>query len=313
MKTLIPALTRAVTFILIASLPACEGESDSSNWAGAGGGGAQGGTFLQTMCSLLAPCCVDAGLKSDPNLCAQMYGAAVANSQYDPVAGAACESALKAASNDGKVCAVETLNTTTACDGVYKTAGGTRQPGETCDKDSDCAQQTAGKAECLNGYDSATQSSVQTCCNVFDGKVGDSPCVGYKTVSYTVYSVSGAPPAVGYVCDKTQGNTCDSTTKACKALAKLGEACSWNDDCVDAAWCNTTDKVCQAKVGAGQPCATSESQCDATTYCSEAKVCATLVEVGQPCKTSGQCKSDSCTNGACKATTDLSLLFICQQ
>ena len=37
------------------------------------------------------------------------------------------------------------------------------------------------------------------------------------------YSVSGTPPAVGYVCDKTQGITCDSTTKACKALAKAGE------------------------------------------------------------------------------------------
>jgi hypothetical protein len=326
MRKNIPALARALPLILLTSVSACEGESENtSGWGGGGtgsggsgyGGSGYGGSgnpgsgFLYDLCKLLAPCCADAGLKSDPNLCAQMYASAVAGMQYDAQAGAACEAAIKTASNNGTVCAVATLEATSACDGVYKGTGGTRQPGETCDKDSDCAQQPTGTPECLNGYDSTTQSNFESCTNVFDGKAGDTPCVGYKTEKYTVYTVSGKPPTVGYVCDKAQALTCDTTTKACKALAKVGEACSWSDDCVDGAWCST--QLCQAKVGVGQPCTTSESQCDATTYCSDAKVCTTLVENGQPCKTSGECKSASCTNGACKASADLSLMFICQQ
>ncbi|MBI5531883.1 MAG: hypothetical protein HY898_04155 [Deltaproteobacteria bacterium] len=274
-----------------------------------------GGAFLSEMCSLLAPCCAEAGVQSNPGMCAQAYSAMLGSAVYNAQAGEECLTALRTATSNGTVCNMSAMSNP-ACDRAFSKGGGggTRKPGETCSEDSDCAAQSAGDVQCLHGYDSTTNSNTETCTNVLEGKAGDTPCVGTRDGSITMYSTgSGTAPAVGYLCDKAAGITCDYATHACKPLGNIGDACNYSDsDCVDAAWCNTKDKKCAARVGAGSPCTTSKSECDVTTYCNESKVCTTLVANGQPCTTSDQCKSHSCTNGACKATVDFGLMFVCQ-
>jgi len=203
-------------------------------------------------------------------------------------------------------------------------------------------------AECKSGVcniPSSTDTCPQGTC------MGDAmPAPGGAGATCATATGTTSPCAVGYYCDfntmvctelKAAGATCGSTnecafglgcagmtTRTCKVLPKLGEACP-DGVCRDAGnYCNGSSQC--AKIGLeGSACAQGTGQCsnyypcdlstnkctkapatgepcsgrcfDANTFCDTSSVtptCVTLKPDGQTCTGSSQCESDHCGFGS---------------
>jgi hypothetical protein len=96
-------------------------------------------------------------------------------------------------------------------------------------------------------------------------------------------------------------------------MGKIGEACTGGSyACTKDAYCDFATKVCVARKAVGAACESFSAQCADGSYCNTTtKVCTTAVADGAACKTSGECASNSCVNGACRAPSNLTTEFLC--
>jgi hypothetical protein len=292
-----------------------------SGGSGGGGGASTPSSFSQQICQLYASnCCVKAGKSSDPAQCTAFYDAFTKNQQYNGAQGQACIDALNAKASTPEFCA-NGLDEP-ACQGVFTapgSAGGTRQPGDTCTEDSDCAPATEGKVECETHFDNKG-GETRTCQVQIPGKEGDTPCLGTKDGNLTSFSSSGdqTTPPRGFICDVASGVYCDSTSHACKKIGDVGADCSNGGQyaCVKAAYCDFTSHTCVARIPVGGDCgsSTSSSSCADKSYCDQTtKKCTAGLPEGSPCESSQQCESGTCVNKACgkSSSGDFSTALLC--
>jgi hypothetical protein len=173
-----------VTVAALAALVACS----SSN----GGGASTAAGFAQQYCSLLAPCCADAGLGTNTSSCAALISDL--GQGYNPSAGQACLDAETQASKEPWFCSSTSMSNA-ACSNVFSgsssgsSSGGSSggvQPGGSCQFDTDCAPAPGGGASCLGGGFSADGGLAGSqCIQTTTGASGQGPCIGTVSGSST--------------------------------------------------------------------------------------------------------------------------------
>jgi hypothetical protein len=293
---------------------ACGGGS-----SGTGGGSnvaTSSSSFLQQYCDLLVPCCSTINKTGDSNKCQQLFGAFVGSAQYDAAAGGKCLDELHAAQSKPTFCNLDSTDSPD-CSNVFATGGGgTKQPGEPCSQDSECASQPDGKVRCETSFDSKG-GQTRICQDQIVGKAGDTPCVGTKDGNVTTFSGTSAttPPPKGYVCDVANSIYCDGTSLKCTAMADVGGACTGSSySCVKTAYCDTSIMKCAARLAVDADCSKAFSGCVDGAYCDQtSKKCTAALATGSPCTTSQQCGKAQCVNGKCDASSggNLGLALIC--
>jgi hypothetical protein len=304
-------------------LLACGGSSTGS------GGGSSGGSsvastsssFCQQYCDLLVPCCSTINKTGDSNKCQQLFSALAGSATYDSAKGSKCLDELRTAQSSPTFCNMDS-SVAPDCSGVLaQGGGGTKQPGEPCTADTDCATQTDGKVTCATSFDSKTGAETKVCQDQIDGKEGDTPCAGTKdgnTTSFSGSGTQGPPPARAYICDVANGLYCDGTSLKCTKIQDVGGACSTSGStqyaCVKTAYCDFTKKQCVARLDVGADCSTAFDGCVDTAYCDQTtKKCTAALPAGSACTTSQQCGKAQCVNGKCNASSNgnIGLAFIC--
>ena len=277
-----------------------------------GGGGSDSQSFINEFCGLYAPCCAKVNKPTDGATCRALYGGLLGAQQYDAAKGSACLSELRALSSTPTFCDGSATGAS-SCKGAFKESGsGTKQPGEDCLKDGDCAPSAEGSVNCASSYSSSAQT--KSCQVELEGKAGDTPCISTRdgnTTSYTSTSSSGGdagptrPAAKGYVCDVAKGVYCSSKTKACVPIQEVGAPCEGFDTyaCVKAAFCDYASKKCVARRAIGEDCANNSLACAEKTNCDpQTKKCIKGLDDGAVCTTSTQSASRACVNGKCNAS-----------
>ena len=175
---------------------ACSGGSDS----GGGGTAADSSSFVSQYCELLAPCCAKVNRPTDGAQCRAFLGAFSGTYQYDAAKGSACLSEVRARQSAPTFCD-DPDDRAESCNAVFKENGtGTKQPGEPCSNDGDCASSPEGDVDCASSYSGDAVTKV--CQLQLRGKEGDTPCAGTRDGSTTSYSSSGGdgpPPARAYI------------------------------------------------------------------------------------------------------------------
>lgn len=304
------ALSRLAVGLLLAVTGLSCGDSSGAGSADA---------FVSSYCELFNPCCAKANLRSDGQQCRLFLGAFAPAGKYDKQQGEACLSQVKAAAGKPGFCEDSSNQSIDACEKVFAQAGGSKQPGETCDVDSDCAASSEGKAQCASSFGGSAQ--IRKCQIQVRGKAGDNPCVGTVEGSNTFSNVSlDGVPAKGYLCYDKDNLRCDTTSNSCVAYKAVGEACSGNGflrDCIASAYCDNGQKKCVAHKAAGAACgdaaSSSQYECIEGNYCSMANQCAAQTTDGGACTSDQQCRSNDCVNSMCrpKSGGDLGLMFLC--
>lgn len=254
--------------------------------------------FISQYCAVFSSCCKAAGRPSDGAQCRALYGAFTSAADYDQAAGQACLDEARAASDKCDT----SMASSPSCDKVFGSgSAGKKKPGETCDSDSDCAPPESGSAGCVYGF--VAQANVRQCQVRLPGKAGDSPCVATRDGAITSFVSSGDTiPLTGYVCDRADGLSCNSTSGACEPLAEVGEACS--GACVAAAYCAFSEGICKQRVALGEACKADE-ECAASAYCETAgQTCVARHAQGEACAANSECDSDDCTNQKCAGGID---------
>lgn len=268
-----------------------------------GGAGSVGGTagtgdaFADQYCAMFQPCCQKAGLRTDGVACKGLATFAGAQGTYDATAGNACLAELRAESAKPEFCTKGP--NTSSCNRVYSTSG-SKQPGDACTSEKDCALSPEGDVDCR-----FIGSDRRMCQVSLVGKAGDSPCIGTKSGNTTSYVTSGSsttePPGRGYVCDLADGIRCDSKTAACTALLGEGAACTSPDPCDKAFYCDTfASKTCIKRLAVGADCSKASSACEQNATCdTTSRLCVALLADGAECTSGSKCASRSCVNGVC--------------
>lgn len=273
-------------------------------------GGSKIDGFASSYCDLLKPCCASAGLRTDGAQCRQLISAFGSN--YNSTAGDQCLAALRAASQQADYCSGG-FNVP-ACDSAFGTKRGSKKPGESCKSDSDCAAASEGEVTCRSA--SFGQSNDETCRLEIVGKQGDMPCVGTVEGDVTSYTSSDEVTR-GYLCKVANGVWCDSNTKACAAIPRVGEACASSFasyGCTEDARCDTTIGKCVARTPLGSMCSGTRDECAQGAYCDGASTkCTATRSIGTACSEDDQCASGNCADGKCAndGFTTIGLTFVC--
>jgi hypothetical protein len=261
--------------------------------------------FIAQLCAEFSDCCKAAGRPSDGAQCRAFYGAFTPATGYDQTAATACLEEVRA--TGGNKCEAGSSNTP-SCRKVFESSG-TKQPGETCDDDSDCAPAESGESACASSF--VGGATVQQCQTRLVGKAGSSPCIGTIEGSTTFFSNSDEIATTGYTCDVADGLACDDATGACTALAAIGETCSGGGfyQCVAGAYCS--QGTCRGRVAVGSACTFGDDCVDGASCSQDSQTCVALLAAGAACTSSSDCASSNCTNQKCSANDDLSLTFLC--
>jgi hypothetical protein len=285
-------------------------------------GGLSESSFESQFCSLLEPCCADAGLSTSGMQCQAFVALAASQSTYDASKGQACLSALQQASSQAGFCATFGGNLP-ACSGVFaSSSGGGKVPaGGTCMLTTDCATAPGGSATCFMQTtfgDAGSTSSTSTCVQISAGKAGDHPCIGTSGGQDTLYFWPNAMPvpAKAVVCNVSDGVTCDQTTLVCTALAPAGQPCMLDGDCVVDDYCSfssTGSSTCAPRIANGASCmGLLQGACATTAYCDQAtSVCKPKLASGVACTGSLECQGSSCDNGKCATSGISGLSLLC--
>lgn len=285
---------------VLASAAGCSGKSDAEKLA-------------DSYCSEVAKCCSQAGLSPDDQGCHALWTLANMAGSYNAQAGSACLAEIQSQASAGTFCANLSSSSPSACDSVYGSSSGSKQPGEPCDFDSDCAPSSEGKVVCASVY--VNGAFIDKCQLQIPGSAGDSPCVGTQDGNtFWNYTDSNATDVVsrGYVCDLASNVRCRFGT--CTALVAVGGTCGLTSDCELSAFCDLNAKLCVARVPAGGSCTgTDPSECVDGYYCpaSSPKQCTAQLANGGSCTASFMCRSGYCVNNICGNDTT-QLTFLCK-
>jgi hypothetical protein len=251
--------------------------------------------FADSYCAEVAKCCKQAGISGDGQIC---HFAFTGGGSYNASAGDACLAEVRAEVAAGTFC-TGGGTAASACDKVMTSASGKKQPGETCDFESDCAASSEGKVACESADTGST--GISKCQVQMPGKAGDS-CIG--TQDGDTLSFGGSRPTEvaprAYVCNVADGLECLSGT--CVALATVGASCHYSNDCVRTAYCDGTDH-CAARIAAGATCTGADTdECAAGTYCptTSPRQCVAKLAIGASCSSDDMCTSANCESSTCK-------------
>lgn len=283
-------------------------------------GGSGGGTssassaqsFVSQYCSLTAGCCEKQGKRPDQAKCEQFYSVFTAQATYDPVKGQQC---LDAARADATLCEGSSDATDAACEGVFKESGaaaGTKQPGETCEDDDECAPASDGEVQC--SFFSKDGATVRKCQVHVRAKENDD-CAGDKGVGSSFTSGGSSEADRVGICWEEDGLHCDFQSKKCLKRIAIGDPCeSFSAKCVTGARCDSTQRVCVALKASGEDCEPSASSfdqpCQEKLYCNETtRKCTPTLAAGAACTKDVECGQASCVNGKCSGGS--STLLIC--
>jgi hypothetical protein len=261
---------------------ACGGDDDEASDSSA---------FVEAYCRELTPCCgAGENGKTPGSGCTQIYGTMGFVADYDAAKGSACLNEVKAGKADAAFC-TKVAQLAPSCDGVFKirsSSNGTKQPGEECETETECAPSAEGEVKCA--FKSIEGDALKQACQIeVIGKVGDT-CQGVRTANGgSLKNSNEAPPKVT-LCDLAT-SYCSRTTQKCEPVKTVGADCTGTDT-----------YECGLPTG---------SRCDYAT-----KKCIALKNDGDACKSSSECKSSQCSAGTCKALgsssgTDPSLLLVC--
>jgi hypothetical protein len=214
------ALPRLVSILSVPLALGC-GKSDSEK-------------FIDAYCAEVAQCCAQAGMSGDGKMCHQMMSFAASYGSYDAAAGDACLAEVRALVSEGTFCSGTASSADSACDVVYGSgSSGSKQVGEECDFDNDCAGGKEGKATCEYDFD----SGVGTC----------------KALAEV-----GAPCTSTFDC--VDSAYCDYDSDLCAARVAAGGACTLSSECFDGYYCPSSTNQCTAQKENGAAC-TSFSEC----------------------------------------------------
>jgi hypothetical protein len=290
------------SLLAVAAVVAC-GSSDS----GGSGGSSSSDNFITQYCELLNPCCQRAGLPTDGKQCRTLYTAVAGSAEYDAAAGEQCLAAIRRTSSTADFCT--TSQSPPECSKVYKDkGGGTKQPGEQCSQDADCASSAEGEVECNTHF---VGSSTEKKCQLrIKGKEGDKSCLGTVTGTTTSLGFGSSEfVAKGYLCHTSEGLYCDSKTRACTKIVPIGGACAESQQCVTEAYCDFAGKKCVELGKEGADC-TGSSTCAKGLGCDTAATqkCKALKKEGEACTASQECSTSNCTNGKCILSGAYSLI-----
>lgn len=287
--------------------------------SGGGGGATDASSFADQYCDLVGgTCCPKSGKTYNQAQCVAFFSLASAEGgQYNAVAGTTCLNALQTATQEPSFCtdlgdSDDALQT--ACQNVYtSTNSGTKQPGEACTKDSDCAPSAQGKVTCETHFTSGSGGDAQTeACQVTIRAKAGGACNGDQIGNATTFSGTDDGPTSS-ICWAADNLYCDDVAKKCATRVAVGAACTGGStQCVDGARCDFTTQKCVALAALGAAC-TEEDSCVATAYCDTTgtKTCTAILAPGTACTSSAQCGSgSSCTNQKC-TTQSISTAFIC--
>jgi hypothetical protein len=269
-------------------------------------------TFADSYCNEAAKCCSQAGPPNDGTTCRQWMQLASMGGTYNAQTGDACLAQMRSQVSAGTFCANLSASTPSPCDSVYgSSSNGTKQPGDACNVDSDCAPSASGKVACASLYVNSTW--INKCQLQIPGKAGDTPCLGTQDGDMFISSSTSSAtdiPAQGIVCNVTDGVQCTSGT--CVALATAGATCAFSSECMRSTFCSSTQDKCVPRVAAGATCTGSDaSECVDGYYCATGS-CTAKAANGATCTTSDACQSDNCSEGTCQSGFgDLGMALLC--
>jgi hypothetical protein len=262
--------------------------------------------YVDAICQLVTGCCVKYKRSDGGATCRRVLGEIVALNHYDGAAAAKCVAAARQAASRGDFCG--DVSGGPECEGVLlpEAPRGTKQPGEPCTSISECAADIPGIASCPTFDNSAGFCQV-----LFNGKAGDGPCLGTTDGKYALVVRSSDPAeAKAYLCDKSVGLYCDSTTRRCASVKQLGEMCRDTTECVLAGFCDRQRMTCLPLIPVGGMCR-PDQYCAEGSPCTRATATCAGRRAGESCAMDDECVSGSCKENACTPKLDFALGGMC--
>ncbi len=299
----------------VVGAPLLAGVSGCSSGSGSGSS-----DFAAQFCDIYMTCCAKAGLPTSGVQCRAIYGA-LASGPIDSAKANQCLNELRAIQNKPDFCPNGgTPAETPSCQGLNSGGNtGTAKPGDPCTKDSECAASSAGKVHCQTMFTSG--STTKYCQVQVVGKEGDG-CGATIDGNSTSYMSSDKPVPTLTTCDTkdslycAQSFTSGAPPPKCTKIADIGGACDGSGGsyaCKKGSQCDFTSKTCKALPAIGEACTGS---CAAGAYCdtssgSSGATCKATVPEGSACTTFTMCSTGNCTNNKCAKNADLTSLLFC--
>lgn len=309
--------------VFMAGIVACSGGTGSSS--GTVGSGTDRAAFIDEFCNAIGQCCARVNKPANPAQCKQLLEQLGGELEYDAAKGSQCLSSVRSRQSAPGFC--DDITPGDSCNGVFRekgAVGGTKQPGEACENDTDCATSAEGKVDCV--YAGASKRFCQV--SIEYGREGDGPCSYTKdgnTSTSESSSSSGADagstnPPRAYVCNVADGLYCQNG-QACVKMGAPNDTCSTSNyssfQCGKNGFCDYTSKKCVERLGVGGNCGTSSNACSEDTRCDYmSKKCVAKLADGAACQSSLDCTSQRCSNMVCTARSsgdDESLKIFCGQ
>jgi len=272
-------------------------------------------SFITDYCAVLSTCCKEQNRPADGAQCRSLYTSTAAKSgaTFDAAAADTCLAEFKAASQKAGFCVDGMSFSSTACKQVLEGTG-TKQPGEACTEDKECAPSSKGEVSCEHYWEGSAEGKL---CQVqMVGSEGSKPCIGTKDGTLIIgVSTSGKPPSEGYICNRANSVYCTGDgTAGCKKIQSAGGACTSDFGCDAATYCDFAKQQCVTRFATGASCADDSDGCEAAAYCDSTKKCVTKIALDGACTSSSACVTKSCINGKCAKSSgfeDLGWILIC--
>jgi hypothetical protein len=248
-------------FVAGLGVAGCGGGGD-----GGSGGGAFASEYSALVCDKLSDCCATAGIPIDAGRCRSLFQQKAAEApeglEFDQAAADACMSKLRASEGCAEV---------PECENVYR---GTKQAGEACEDDEECARpEGGGEAECDRGFDAPGK-----CVHKVRGKAGDAcaeTCTAEGADGFVATSCSGfGEGGVVGRCFTNDGLFCSDETSKCEAMKAAGEACGGGVPCAAAHYCASGpdggERTCAPSLAPGADCRDAPRDACGDGYCDDA-------------------------------------------
>jgi hypothetical protein len=245
--------------------------------------------YITAFCGVLGSCCELASIPTDPARCRRLF--ASLGLDYDPAAGEACLREQRAAATEGTLCDHPFSSDT--CDRAWLQRG-SKQLGESCTTDADCAPSKQGKVACQ------AWSGTGNCQLQLRGDAGATPCVatvysGYSTLREPPV---GPSPTTAYLCYAADGLQCN-TNHVCTPFGIVGDRCQWSSECDETSYCepNLNPPQCAPRAPLGARC---DRECARGAWCNQlTQICESQRPADAACEADEQCLSSICLNQRC--------------
>lgn len=277
---------------------------------GGGGGASNASAFITSFCDSLGTCCTKFDKTYNQKKCVDFYNAVLGTATYNAANGESCLAKTRAAQGNADFCE-NGAEDDEICKKVFEKAGasgGTKQPGELCSSDAECASQADGDVNCSIFF--ANDATTKKCQVYLRAKEGDG-CVGGKDEDDSITtSGSDEAPRIG-ICWVADSLYCDGKTKKCAKLIADGESCSSSfgtNPCQKTSRCDFKTSMCTRILADGEACtpntSSSDNPCGEKSYCDGTSKCVPALKRGAPCTKQDECGGASCSGGKCGGSSN---------